>query len=192
MHVTDQAFQVLNALLAEPEQETLNRARQLTDAGMPAFEALLEVAVSVAACQRFAAGCTDGNVIRYVARIRAGTGVRDEDIVLDPAAAEATLRRAVGKPIPAVTDPWARIRPNVALLTVLASDLDLDEPAVEALLAQARAIVDHASTKGEAHHLPARADARRAGIARPRPADRLGPSSPSSATWPMPVPARPG
>jgi hypothetical protein len=147
MLVTDQAFQVLRALLAEPEQETLNRARQLADADMPAFEALLETAVSVAACQRFAAGYTDGDVIRYVARIRAGTSFRDEDMALDPMATEATLRRALGKPVPAITDPWARLRANVALITVLASDLDLDDPAAEALLAQARTIVYQAATK---------------------------------------------
>jgi hypothetical protein len=147
MLVTDHAFQLLRALLAEPQQETLDRARQLTDADMPAFEALLEVAVSVAASQRFAAGYTDGDVIRYVTRIRAGTGLRDEDMALDPAATEATLRRALGKPVPAVTDPWARLRASVALLTVLASDLDLDEPAVEALLSRARTILDQASTK---------------------------------------------
>jgi hypothetical protein len=146
MQVTDQAFQVLRALLAEPQEEILNRARQLTDADMPAFEGLLEVAVSVAACQRFAAGYTDADVIKYVARVRAGTGFRDEDMALDPAAAEATLRRALGKPIPAVTAPWDRLRARVALLTVLAIDLDLDESAVEALLTQARAIVDQAST----------------------------------------------
>ena len=64
MPVADHAFQVLSALLAQPEQETLNRARQLTDADMPAFEVLLQVAVSVAACQQFAAGYTDGDVIR--------------------------------------------------------------------------------------------------------------------------------
>jgi hypothetical protein len=148
MLVTDHAFQVLRALLAEPEQETLNRARQLTDGDMPAFEALLEIAVSVAACQRFAAGYTDGDVIRYVARIRAGTSFRDEDMALDPVTTEATLRRALGKPVPAVTDPWGRIRASVALLTVLASDLDLDELAAEALLSQSRAIVDQAATKG--------------------------------------------
>ena len=146
MQETDQAFQVLRALLAEPEQETLNRAAQLTDADMPAFEALLEIAVSVAACQRFAAGYIDGDVIKYVARIRAGAGWRDEDMALDPVATEATLRRALGKPRPAVTDAWARIRANVALLTVLASDLDLDEAGVQALLYQSRAIVDQAST----------------------------------------------
>jgi hypothetical protein len=146
MQVTDQAFQLLRALLAEPEQEVLNRARRLTDADMPAFEALLEIAVSVAACQRFAAGYTDADVIKYVARIRAGTGYRDEDMALDPAPTEATLRRALGKTVPAVTDHWARIRARVALLTVLASDLDLDERAVEALLAQAQAIVEQAST----------------------------------------------
>ena len=142
MLVADRASQVLRALLAEPQQEVLDRARQLTDADMPAFEALLEVAVSVAACQQFAAGYTDGDVVRYVARIRAGTGYRDEDMALDPAATEATLRRALGKPVPAVTDPWTRLRANIALLTVLAADLELDEPAAEALLAQARAIVE--------------------------------------------------
>jgi hypothetical protein len=47
MRVTDQAFQVLRALLTEPEQEILNRARPLTDADTPAFEALLEIAGTV-------------------------------------------------------------------------------------------------------------------------------------------------
>ena len=145
MLVTDQAFQLLRTFLAEPEQETLNRARHLTDADMPAFEALLEIALSIAACRRFAAGYTDGDIIRYVARIRAGTGYRDEDMALDPAATETTLRRALGKPVPAVTEPWARLRASVALLTVLAADLDLGEPAAEALLAQAQAIVEQSS-----------------------------------------------
>jgi hypothetical protein len=147
MLVGDQAFQLLRALLAEPEQETLTRARQLTDTDMPAFEALLEIAVSVAACQQFAEGYTDGDVIKYVARIRAGTSFRDEDMALDPAATEATLRRALGKAVPAVTDPWDRIRANIALLTVLATDLELDKPATETLLTQAQAIVDQPSAR---------------------------------------------
>ena len=149
MQVAGQPFQVLHALLVEPQEELPDATRQLTDADMPAFEALLQVAVSVAGCQQFAAGYTDGDVIRYVARMRAGTGYRDEDMALDPAATEATLRRALGKPVPVVTDPWARLRANMALLTVLAADLELDEPAAEALLVRAQAIAEQSFRRGQ-------------------------------------------
>jgi hypothetical protein len=114
----------------------------LTDADMPAYEFLLQAALALAATRRFTPGYSGGDLIKYVARIRAGTADRAEDMDLDPLATEATLRRALGQPAAGVMDPWARLRSTVALLTVLFSDLALGESRVNALLTEARGLAD--------------------------------------------------
>lgn len=142
MPVTDQQFAALRSFFLIGDQAAIERSARLTDADMPAYEALLQAALTTAACRRFADGFSEGELIRYVARMRAGTPGRDEDMALDPLATEAMLHHALGLSAPVIKDPWTRLRSVFALLTVLLFDLDLDEAAADALLAQARTLAD--------------------------------------------------
>ena len=129
------------ALIAGDEHDFVQLTARLSDADMYPCQLLLEAALALAATRRFGS-FTDGELIRYVARIRAGTRGRAEDMDLDPLAAEAALRRALGQPAPGTGDPWMRLRSVVALLRVLVSDLELDEAGVDGILAEARTLTD--------------------------------------------------
>jgi hypothetical protein len=142
MRVSDQQTAAVRALISGDEHDFVPLTAQLTDADMYPYQLLLEAALTLAAIRRFRSGFTESDLIRYVARLRAGTAERAEDMDLDPLAAEATLRRALGQPAAQVGDPWTRLRAVVALLTVLFSDLGLAESGVEGILAEARALAD--------------------------------------------------
>jgi hypothetical protein len=126
----------------DDEQDAITTVSRLTDADMPGYEMLTQAVLAQAVARRFASGYTDGDVVRFVARARAGTPVRDEDMALDPLAAETTLRRALGQDVPAVKDPMTRNRCVMALLTITISELELEEQGAGALLAEARARAD--------------------------------------------------
>jgi hypothetical protein len=142
MPVTDQHVAALRALILDDERRFIPLTAQLTDDDMLAYELLLRAALALAAARRFASGFSHGDLIRYVARLRAGTADRAEDMDLDPLAAEATLRRALGQPAPAVSDPRTRLRSTVALLTVVVGDLALGESRADALLVEARILAN--------------------------------------------------
>lgn len=142
MPVSDQVALATRALLLGNDQETVAITSGLGDAEMSAYDALLQAVLSLAAGQRFASGYTDGDVIRYVARVRAGTAVRAQDLDLDPTATEAVLRGSLGQPTPAVSDSQTRMRAILALLTTVMSELELNEPDIGSLLAKARALAD--------------------------------------------------
>jgi integrase len=97
MQVSDRQATALRALLAGTGQEAASAAARLTDEDMRAYELLLQASLTLTSRQRFASGYTSGDVIRCIARVRAGTPARSEDMDLDPLAAEALLRRALGQ-----------------------------------------------------------------------------------------------
>ncbi|MBO0803006.1 MAG: hypothetical protein J2P25_08025 [Nocardiopsaceae bacterium] len=132
----------VRALLMADDDLGASAISRLGDADMQAYDALLQAVLAVAAGQRFADGYTEGDVIRYVARVRAGTDVRTEDMDLDPKTGEAMLGHALGKPAPHDPGPQIRLRASLALLTVILGDLKLSEPALDALLTDARTIAD--------------------------------------------------
>lgn len=141
MRVTEGQTAAARALIAGDEHDFVRLTTRLADADMYPYQLLLEAALALTATRRFGS-FTDGELIRYVARIRAGTPGRAEDMDLDPLAAEAALRRALGQPAPGDGDPWMRLRSVVALLGVLVSDLELDEAGVDGILAEARTLAD--------------------------------------------------
>lgn len=111
---------------------------RLSDADARAYALLLQAVLSLAARRRFAPDCNDGDVIRYVAKVRIGTDARTEDLDLDPKAAEAVLRHALGTPTPLEADAQTQMRAVMALLTVVLSELDLDESGIDEFLDGAR------------------------------------------------------
>lgn len=142
MRVSDQQMAAVRALIVGDEHDFVPLTAGLADTDMHPYQLLLDAALALAAARRFGSGFTEGELIRYVARVRAGTAERAEDTDLDPLATEATLRRALGQPAPHIEDPWTRLRSVVALLTVLVSDLALDQAGMDGLLAEARALAD--------------------------------------------------
>ena len=137
MRVTEGQAAAARALIAGDEHDFVRLTTRLADADKYPKQLLQEAALTLIATRRFGS-FTDGELIRYVARIRAGAPGRAEDMDLDPLAAEAALRRALGQPAPGTGDPWMRLRTVVALLRVLVSDLELDEAGVDGILAEAR------------------------------------------------------
>jgi hypothetical protein len=142
MPVTEQQLAAVRALILGDSSDFIRVGGQLTDADMYGYELLLQASLSVAARRRFSSGYSDGDLIRYVARIRAGTGNRAEDMDLDPLATETTLRHALAQPVPYIHDPVTRLRSSMALLTVLVSDLGLEESGVDHLLGAARPLAE--------------------------------------------------
>lgn len=142
MSVTDQAGEVARAMLLGNDQEAISLTARMTDSDLRAYDALLQALLSLAAGRRFASGYSDADVIRYVARVRAGTDVRAEDLELHPTAAETVLRHALGQPTMPDADPEMRIRAVLALLTTMLSELELTEFDLGSLFAEAQALLD--------------------------------------------------
>lgn len=142
MPVADQQLSALRAQIAGDEQRFCRARTQLADADMQSYELLLQTVLSLAAGRRFASGYSASDVIQYAARVRAGTGERDEDMALDPRSAEATLRYALGQTVEYVKDPYTRLRCALALLTTLLIDLDLHDDEVDALLSDATSLAN--------------------------------------------------
>lgn len=142
MPVTDQVMGAARAYLGDDLQKAAALTSRLSDADAHAYALLLQAVLSLAAGRRFAPGYNDGDVIRYVAGVRTGTDSRAEDLDLDPKAAEAVLRHALGRATLLETDAETQMRAVMALLTVVLSELSLDEPGLEALLGEAGKLAD--------------------------------------------------
>lgn len=142
MPVSTQVVTAVRTWLLADDQEAVGLISRLGDADAQVYGLLLQAVLSRAAGRRFAAGYNDGDVIRYVAKVRAGTDVRTQDLDLDPKAAEAVLRHALGKATPLDADAQTQMRALMALLTVMLSELALDESDLDSLLAEARAHTD--------------------------------------------------
>jgi len=142
MPVSNQVVAAAKALLLGNSEESAVLTLRLSDADAQVYGLLLQAVLSLAAGRRFVSGYNDGDVIRYVAKVRAGTDARIQDLDLAPKAAEAVLRHALGKPTPLETDAQTQMRALMALLTVVLDDLELEEPGLDALLAEGRVHAD--------------------------------------------------
>lgn len=142
MPVSDQAMGAARAYLLGDIQTATAFASPLSDADAHAYALLLQAVLSLAAGRRFSSGYNDGDVIRYVAKVRTGTDVRTEDLGLDPKVAEAVLRHALGTATPLETDAQTQMRAVMALLTVVLSELSLNDSDIEEFLVEARKLTD--------------------------------------------------
>lgn len=139
MRVSEQVAAAAKAWLLDDIPWATALLSQMSDADARAYALLLQAALSLAAGRLFASGYTDGEVIRYVAKVRAGNTVRLTDLDLDPKAAEAVLRHALGKPGASEMGAQTHMQALMALLTVVLDDLDLGEAGVSFLVADAKA-----------------------------------------------------
>lgn len=137
MSVSDQQESVLRALLAGDTREAGELTAAIPPEENPALLLLLQAGLVLTAHRYFAPAYDSGDVVRYVARLRAGLlSGRD----LDPRSAETVLRRALGEPVKGPADDRAWVPAVPALLTVLASDLPLSGSERDEALREATAL----------------------------------------------------
>lgn len=132
----------LRALLSGDARESAALAAALSPADTQEFDLLMQAAVAVAARRLFAPAHDAGDIVRYVARLRMDLASEPGRPNLDPRAAEAVLRRALGEPAPAVADLWTRLRTIAALLTVFVSGMSLGNDGIDVLISEARGLAD--------------------------------------------------
>ena len=103
------------------------------------YAAMQAMTLTLAARRRFGPAYTPGEVIRFVAQVRAVLG--DE---VDPLTAERVLRGVLGDPVSAEgLDEHAKALAVPALLLVLVGQEKLPGEDLETLLAQARVMANH-------------------------------------------------
>ncbi len=149
MLANDEQMVLLHAYLNGQAGAASRALSQLTGPGAAdGLAGLTYAAFVLAACEKFGPAWSRGDVITFVARVRAL--LSDEPAALDPHAAEHQLRSALGDtPDTPLPSPAARARAQVLLLGALTQSLGLDEPALAALLQQARQLASHTLPAGQ-------------------------------------------
>lgn len=139
MAVTDEEVAALRAYLAlEPEKaERLTRQLIETDR-LVGYGELVYAAFATAVRRRFPPTWMIPDVIRFVATARAR--LLDDEIEVDPRAAEILVRRALGDGIAVDLDEVVRARAQVLRLGELITDEDLDDAGLDEFLATARVL----------------------------------------------------
>jgi hypothetical protein len=135
--VSDLEMAVLRGATAG-DAETARRAfsEQLAQSGDASGLAMLAYAALVIAARRtFAPQYTRADLIGYVARLRAGS---TEPGLMDPRTAEDELRGALGEQVSATHEIGAIAAARLFLLLALIETLELDDEAIEDLVAEAR------------------------------------------------------
>jgi len=145
MPVTDREMMMLRAHIAG-EDEVARRAllEHLAGGGDLSSLAVLVYSSFVITAQRhFTPRWNSGQVVRYVARLRAILGdMTDTSQLLDPLVAEDELQLALGAEPATPHRPFAVIIARLLLLDVLVADLRLDDAGLRSLLAEARSEAD--------------------------------------------------
>jgi hypothetical protein len=138
VQASDEQMVLLHAYLNGQAGAASHALSQLIESGAADGLADLTYAAFVlAAREKFGPAWSHGDVITFVAQVRAL--LSDEPAALDPSAAEHQLRCALGdRPGTPLPSPSARARAQVLLLGALSQSLGLDEPALAALLQRAR------------------------------------------------------
>jgi len=113
--------------------------------GMDGLVPLVHEAFVLTVQKKFASQFTHGEVVRFVARVRATLSGHPEAV--DPVAAESEILRALGQDVPTPPDATARSAAHMAVLNVLVHDMELDEEAIVDLLNEARQRAWHRAEK---------------------------------------------
>lgn len=104
------------------------------------YNELITAAFFEAVDRRFGARYALPDIVEYVAEVR--TRSPNPDRGIDPSVAERLIRMALGEGITHGVDKKTLIHTEGALLVALVSDEQLDDAALDAFLAKARAIAD--------------------------------------------------
>jgi hypothetical protein len=139
MPVTADQVAALRAYLSRDNDEADRLNRELVESG--AAEGIAELvyaAFVIASRQKFPPGWSRGEVIRFVAQVRALLSERPD--ILDPLAAEHQLRRALGESVTDHSGEEARARAQVVLLDALIQSMALDDVELARLLGEAQEV----------------------------------------------------
>jgi hypothetical protein len=140
--VTDLEMALLYAQITGNDEAAERRfSEQLARSGdLSGLAALVYAAFVIAARRKFGTRWSRGEVIRYVAQVRALLSERPA--LLDPLTAEDELRSALGEPIRDTHKVGAVAAARLSLLLALMASLDLDDEAVANLLGEARDVAN--------------------------------------------------
>jgi hypothetical protein len=142
MEVTSREVAMVRATMRGEDEEAQRLFQeQLAATGDTSGMAMLVYAAFVIAARRkFAPRYNMGQVIRYVAEVRAL--LNEKPWLLDPLAGEDELRIALGGQVTATHPVAAVALARLSLLHALIADLNLDDQGVQALLDEARPAAD--------------------------------------------------
>jgi hypothetical protein len=136
----DRHVVLVRALIAGREKDAQRLADELRAAGaLESFPPLLHYASAFAVRKAFGSTYTRGQVIQFVAGLRAM--LSETPAQVDPVAAESEVLRALGDPVPLFPDDDARGTAQAALLGYLVRDMELGDDQIDAILWQARQAV---------------------------------------------------
>ena len=139
--VTGDQMAALRAYLADDRGQHKRLIERLGDSGVLGYQLLALGALAVAARREFSPGSASADVVRFVAWVRINL-LPDDLGDLDPVAAEAVLRFALGEDVPLPMDPETCFRATILLLGILAYDEHPDDAALDGLLAEARSLAE--------------------------------------------------
>ena len=142
MAVTSREMAMVRATLRGEDEEAQRLFHeQLAATGDASGMALLiYAAFMIAARREFAPRYTRGQVIRYVAQLRAL--INEKPWLLDPLTGEDELRAALGEEVTGTHKVGAVALARLSLLHALIASLNLDDQGVGALLDEARPAAD--------------------------------------------------
>jgi hypothetical protein len=139
--VSDEHVASLRAFLALEPDEGMRLTRQLAQTGdVQSYGELIYAAFVTAVRRRFSPSWTVPEVIRFVVTVRAR--LLDDEIQIDPRAAEVLMRRALGDSVTGDFDDETRARAQIFVLAELVADEQLDAPGLDQFMGQTRALAD--------------------------------------------------
>jgi hypothetical protein len=141
MRVTDEQVAALRALLAldSPEAERLT-GRLIDNEDLDGYGGLAYAAFVIATRRRFSPAWSLPELIRFVAAVR--VDLAQDDVDIDPHAAEVALRRALDERLAAEPSQEAMARAQFFLLQEMVLEARLDDVELDEFLKSAREAAD--------------------------------------------------
>ncbi len=139
--ISTEQVTALRALLTRNFDEHQRVIAQIKPVGgLAGYYELVTAAFFEAVDRRFGTRYTLADIVQYVAEVR--TRLRNPDRGIDPNVAERLIRKALGEGTTRGIDKETLLRTESVLLTVLIMDEQFDDAALDAFLAEARALAD--------------------------------------------------
>lgn len=139
--ISTEQVTALRALLTKNFDEHHQVIAQIKQTGgLTGYYELVTAAFFEAVDRRFGAQYNLPDIVKYVAEVR--TRLRDPDRGIDPNVAERLIRKALGEGTTGGIDKGTLLRTESVLLAMLVMDEQFDDAALDAFLAEARALAD--------------------------------------------------
>jgi hypothetical protein len=151
--VADEHVAALRAFIVGDHDEHRRLIAELRDGDMPGYQLLALGALAAAARHEFPPERSLQDVIRFVALVRVHLAPTDGDD-LDPLAAEAVLRFALGQDVPWPLDSKNRLRAIIFLLGALTQGHYRGTTRLDDLLVEAQSLADRWHREAKDAHRP--------------------------------------